>query len=52
MGKDPQTESPWGMKDVPGDLVTKDIPTWLQPSTILLPHHQVFLQYGDRNTRY
>ena len=35
MGKNPETESPWETEDVLVSLLTKDIPTWLQPNTIL-----------------
>ena len=35
MEKNPETESPWRTKDVLVSLLTKNIPTWLQPNTIL-----------------
>ena len=35
MGKNPETESPWETKDVLVSLLTNDIPTWLQPNTVL-----------------
>ena len=35
MGKNPEKELPWGTKDVLVSLLTKEIPTWLQPNTIL-----------------